>query len=88
MAEKPGAQMDCFQQWVDIQETLWKESMAMGRKMLSAMPFGLGDKGISGLTPFDLFKGYFDLMNSWFKAMGVSFSPQMPRMVPSLHAAL
>jgi class III poly(R)-hydroxyalkanoic acid synthase PhaE subunit len=84
MAEKPAAQTDFLQQWVDMQEKLWRESMAMGQKMLSAMPFGPGEKGISGFTPFDLFKGYFDLMSFWSKAMPPASSlPQMPSMFPA-----
>jgi len=51
-----------------------------GEKMLAAMPFGLGEKGISGFTPLDLFKGYFDLMNLWSKALPGASVPQMPSM--------
>jgi class III poly(R)-hydroxyalkanoic acid synthase PhaE subunit len=81
MEEKPGAQKDFLQQWVDMQEKLWKDSMAMGQKMLAAMPIGLGEKGISGFTPFDLAKGYFDLMSFWSKAMPPASIPQMPSML-------
>jgi len=83
MEEKPGAQMDFLQQWVDMQEKLWKESMAMGQKMLAAMPFGPGEKGMSGFTPLDLFKGYFDFMSFWSKAMPAASVPQMPSMFPA-----
>jgi len=83
MAEKPAAQMDFLQQWVDMQEKLWKESMAMGQKMLATMPFGPGEKGISGFTPIDLFKGYFDLMSFWSKALPLASVPQMPSMFPA-----
>ena len=83
MAEKPAAQMDFLQQWVDMQEKLWKESMAMGQKMLATMPFGPGEKGISGFTPFDLFKGYFDLMSFWSKAMPAASVPEMSSMFPA-----
>jgi class III poly(R)-hydroxyalkanoic acid synthase PhaE subunit len=83
MEEKAAAQMDFLQQWVDMQEKLWKESMAMGQKMFSAMPFGASEKGISGFTPFDLFKGYFDLMSFWSKAMPPASVPQMPSMFPA-----
>jgi len=82
MAEKPAGQMDFLQQWVDMQEKLWKESMAMGQKMLAAMPLGPGEKGMSGFTPFDLFKGYFDLTSFWSKAMPAGSVPEMSSMVP------
>jgi len=82
MEEKTEAQKDFLQQWVDMQEKLWKESMAMGQKMLSAMPVGLGEKGSSGFTPFDLFKGYFDLTSFWSKAMPSASVPEMPSMFP------
>jgi class III poly(R)-hydroxyalkanoic acid synthase PhaE subunit len=84
MEEKPGAQQDPLQQWVDMQEKFWKESMAVGQKMLEAMPFGPGEKGIGGFAPFDLFKGYFDLMNFWSKAMPSASVPQAPSTVPAL----
>ena len=80
MAEKTAAQMDFLQEWVEMQEKLWKGSMAMGQKMLSSTPFGLGERGISGFTPFDLFKGYFDLMSFWSKAMPPASVPEMPSM--------
>ena len=83
MAEKPGGQMDFLQQWVDMQDKLWKESMAMGQKMLATIPFGPGEKGVSGFTPFDLFKGYFDLMGFWSKAMPGASVPEMPSMFPA-----
>jgi class III poly(R)-hydroxyalkanoic acid synthase PhaE subunit len=83
MEEKAEAQKDFLQQWVDMQEKLWKESMAMGQKMLSATPFGLGEKGISGFSPLDLFKGYFDLMSFWSKAMAPASVPEMPSMLPA-----
>ena len=83
MAEKPAAQMDFLQQWVDMQEKLWKESMAMGQKMLSATPFGAGAKGMPEFNPIDLFKGYFDLMSFWSKALPLASVPQMPSMFPA-----
>jgi hypothetical protein len=83
MAEKPGAQMDWLQRWVDMQETIWKESMAMGQRMLPAMPFGRSEKGLSEFSPFELFKSYLDLTNYWSNTMGLAFAPQMPGMVPA-----
>ena len=83
MAEKPATQKDFLQQWVDMQEKLWKESMAMGEKMLAAMPFGAGAKGMPEFNPFDLFKGYFDLMSFWSKAMPAASVPQVPSMLPA-----
>jgi class III poly(R)-hydroxyalkanoic acid synthase PhaE subunit len=83
MEEKTAVQMDFLQQWVDMQDKLWKESMAMGQKMLAATPFGPGEKGMSGFTPFDLFKGYFDLMSFWSKAMPGASVPEMPSMLPA-----
>jgi class III poly(R)-hydroxyalkanoic acid synthase PhaE subunit len=84
MAEKTPAQMDFLQQWVEMQEKLWKDSMAMGQKMLAAEPFGMGEKGAAGFAPFDLFKGYFDLMSFWWKATPGGSVPEMPSMVPAL----
>ena len=84
MEEKPGAGMDFLQQWVDMQEKLWQESMAMGQKMLAAVPFGLSEKGTSGFTPLELFKGYFDLMNLWSKAMPPASVPEMPSVFSAL----
>jgi len=83
MEERAEAQKDFLQQWVDMQEKLWKESMAMGEKMLAATPFGAGAKGMPEFNPFDLFKGYFDLVSFWSKALPPASVPQMPGMVPS-----
>jgi class III poly(R)-hydroxyalkanoic acid synthase PhaE subunit len=83
MEETPGAQKDFLQQWVEMQEKLWKESMAMGQRMLSAMPSGPGAKGSSGFTPFDLVKGYFDLTKLWSKAMPPASVPEIPSMFPA-----
>jgi hypothetical protein len=86
MAEKPGAQMDWLQRWVDMQETLWQESMAAmtwGRRMLSAMPLGRSERGVSEFTLSELFKGCLDLSNYWSNTMGLAFAPQMPGMLPA-----
>jgi class III poly(R)-hydroxyalkanoic acid synthase PhaE subunit len=82
MEEKAEAQKDFLQQWVDMQEKLWKEWVSLGQEMLSVMPSEPGGKGTAQLNPSDLFKGYFDLMSLWSKAMPPSFAPQMPGMVP------
>ena len=84
MEEKAEAQKDFLQQWVDMQEKLWKEWVSLGQEALSVMPSGPGEKGMAQLDPSDLLKGYFDLVSLWSKAIPPSFAPQMPGMVPSV----
>jgi len=83
MAEKGETQKDFVQEWVETQDKLWQEWFSLGKKVLLVAPSGRVEGGMTEFSPFDLFKGYFDLMSFWSKAMPPPSLPQVPSMFPA-----
>jgi len=83
MEEKGEAQKDFMLQWMKMQGNLWNEWWSLGQEMLSGMPAGPGKKGMAAFDPFNISKGYLDLMNLWYKAAASSSFSEMRFVFPT-----
>jgi hypothetical protein len=63
MKEIEDPKTDLMAQWVTMHENFWKEWLALGERFLANIPALQTDKTLSGVTPPDVAKMYFD----WWK---------------------
>jgi class III poly(R)-hydroxyalkanoic acid synthase PhaE subunit len=82
MKEIEDPKTDLMAQWVTMHENFWKEWLALGERFLANIPALQTDKTLSGFTPPDVAKMYFDWWEKWGRAMYPQALTDMPMFKP------